>query len=81
MQAISYFQHMTTKKSEEETIGQKIKKRRLAMDLTQEALARKADIPYTTLVKIESDAVLNPSIDTVTKIANGLEIGVDELIK
>jgi transcriptional regulator with XRE-family HTH domain len=31
-------------------------------------------------VKIESDAVKNPSIDTVTKIAAGLEITVDELI-
>ncbi|MBI2550941.1 helix-turn-helix transcriptional regulator [Candidatus Uhrbacteria bacterium] len=69
-----------TKKKSEESIGQKIRKRRLAMDLTQEALARKADIPYTTLVKIESDAVKNPSIDTVTKIVAGLGITLDELI-
>lgn len=70
-----------TKNKPEESIGQKIRKLRLAKDFTQEALARKADIPYTTLVKIESDAVKNPSIDTVTKIAAGLEISIDYLIK
>ncbi|HCW32927.1 TPA: hypothetical protein DGH83_05545 [Candidatus Peregrinibacteria bacterium] len=36
--------------------------------------------PYPTLVKIESDAVQNPSIDTVTKIAAGFGITLDELI-
>ncbi len=70
-----------TKKKPDESIGQKIRKLRLAKEFTQEALARKADIPYTTLVKIESDAVKNPSIDTVTKIAAGLEISIDYLIK
>lgn len=70
---------MATQK-EEPTIGQKIRKLRLAQELTQEALARKSDIPYTTLVKIESDSVKNPSIETVSKLAIGLEITVDELI-
>lgn len=69
-----------TKKNLEETIGQKIRKLRLAKDMTQEALARKADIPYTTLVKIESDAVKNPSIETVSRIAAGLEITIDDLL-
>jgi transcriptional regulator with XRE-family HTH domain len=42
-------------------------------------LARKADIPYTTLSKIESDVIKNPTLDTITKIAKGLEINLDEL--
>lgn len=70
-----------TKKKQEESIGQKIRRLRQERELTQEALARKADIPYTTLVKIESDAVKNPSIDTVTKIVDGLGISLDQLIK
>ena len=37
------------------TIGQKIKAWRKKKDITQDALAKKADIPYTTLAKIESD--------------------------
>lgn len=63
-----------------QTIGQKIKKKRLEKGLTQEALCRKADISYTTFVKIETDVVKNPSIETVRKVAEALEITIDELI-
>ena len=63
------------------TIGSKIRKWRKIKELTQDELSKKANIPYPTLVKLESDAVQNPSIDTVTKIAAGLEITLDELIK
>ncbi len=66
--------------SKQETIGQKIKKRRHELKLTQEGLARKADIPYTTFVKIEADVVKSPSVDTVKKIAMALDITIDELI-
>lgn len=68
---------MTTSK----TIGAKIKAWRAIKDLTQDELAKKADLPYPTLVKIESDAVQNPSIETVVKIAGGLDITLDDLIK
>ncbi|QQS59445.1 helix-turn-helix transcriptional regulator [Candidatus Peregrinibacteria bacterium] len=61
------------------TIGQKIRIWRKKKGLTQEGLARKADIPYTTLAKIESDSSQNPTLDTITKIANGLEITLNEL--
>jgi DNA-binding XRE family transcriptional regulator len=43
-------------------------------------LARKADIPYTTFVKIETDVVKSSSVDTVKKIATALNITIDELI-
>lgn len=65
---------------EERTIGQKIKAWRGKKELTQEALARKADIPYTTLAKIESDVIKSPTLPTATKIAEGLEITLDQLI-
>ena len=48
--------------------------------LTQDALAKKADIPYTTLSKIESGVVKKPSIQTIMKIAKGLDITLDELM-
>lgn len=67
--------------SQQFTIGSKIKVWRTKRDLTHDEMAKKADLPYPTLVKIESDAVQNHSIDTVKKIATGLEISVDELIK
>jgi XRE family transcriptional regulator, regulator of sulfur utilization len=63
------------------TIGEKIKAWRKKKGLTQDALAKKADIPYTSLAKIESDVIKNPSLQTIMKISKGLEITLDELVK
>ncbi len=71
MESINILQH----------IGDKVKHIRSKRGITQDALARKADIPYTTLTKIEANVVTNPSIQTVSKIAIGLAVTVDELIK
>ena len=69
---------METKKS---TIGDKIKARRSKLGITQDKLARQSDVPYTTLTKIESNVITKPSIQTVEKIAKGLKIKIDNLIK
>lgn len=78
-----YYHTMEIKKSKnpQETIGDKIQKNRLQRELTQDKLAKKADIPYTTLTKIESNVITKPSIQTVAKIAKGLEITIDNLLK
>jgi len=62
-------------------IGDKIKVLRNKQGLTQDALARKCDIPYTTLTKIEANVITKPSIQTVIKIAAGLDVSIDELLK
>ena len=62
-------------------IGDKIKVFRAKQGLTQDSLARKCEIPYTTLTKIESNVITKPSIQTVMKIAKGLGISVDDLMK
>ena len=62
-------------------IGDKIKVFRAKQGLTQDALARKCDIPYTTLTRIESNVITKPSIQTVVKIAAGLDISIDQLLK
>ena len=67
--------------NENETIGDKIKLLRNKQGLTQDELARKSDLPYTTLTKIETNVITKPSIQTVMKIANGLGISVDNLMK
>jgi len=64
-----------------ETIGDKIKQLRNKQGLTQDELARKANLPYTTLTKIETNVITKPSIQTVVKIAKGLGISLDELMK
>ena len=48
--------------------------------LTQEGLARKADISFHTLVKIENGGIKNPRIETVIKLAKALGVNVDRLI-
>ena len=48
--------------------------------LTQEGLARKANISYHTLIKLESGGIENPKIETVLKLANALSVSVDELV-
>ena len=63
------------------SVGDKIKAWRKKKGLTQDALAKKADIPYTTLAKIESDVIENPSLQTITKIAKGLGVSLDDLVK
>ncbi len=63
-----------------ETIGDKIKQLRNKQGLTQDELARKSDLPYTTLTKIESNVITKPTIQTVVKIANGLGVTIDNLM-
>ncbi len=62
-------------------LGKKIKALRLKLKLSQDEFARKADIPYTTLTKIETGVIKKPSVFVMAKIAKALNITVDELIK
>ncbi len=62
-------------------IGDNVQKFRKKKGLTQDGLARKADIPYTTLTKLESNVVKKPSVQTIAKIAKALDVSIEELIK
>jgi len=63
------------------TIAKNIKKYRKEKSLSQDKLARLADIAHATIIKIESGANKNPTIETLAKIAKALNVGVDDLIK
>ena len=62
-------------------ISKNIKQLREAKGLSQEKLARLADVANNTIIKIESGKNDNPTLDTLKKIAKALEISVDDLIK
>ncbi len=49
--------------------------------LSQEKLARLADVANNTIIKIEAGKNQNPTLDTLKKVAKTLEVSVDELIK
>jgi len=61
-------------------LGKKIQKLRKELGLSQDEFARKADIPYTTLTKIETGVIKKPSVFVVAKIAKTLDISVDGLL-
>lgn len=61
-------------------LGKKIQKLRKELGLSQDEFARKADVPYTTLTKIETGVIKKPSVFVVAKIAKTLEISVDDLL-
>ena len=42
---------------ESNKLGQKIRELRLKLGLTQDDFARKADVPYTTLTKVETGVI------------------------
>ena len=63
------------------TISENIKKLRTKLGLTQDDLAMKADIKYTTLMKVESGTVNKPSVQTMAKIAKALGVSIEDLIK
>ena len=61
-------------------LGENIKRFRQKRKLTQDKLARLADIPYTTITKIETGVIKQPSVQAVAKIAKALDVSVDKLI-
>lgn len=62
-------------------ISENLKKLRNKKGYSLEKVARLADLSLNTIVKIENGINQNPTIETLTKIAKALEVGVDDLIK
>jgi transcriptional regulator with XRE-family HTH domain len=62
-------------------LAENIRRLRIKKGLSQEKLARLADISNNTLIKIEQGIAKEPTITTVTKIASALGISIDELVK
>ncbi len=60
-------------------LAQNIKKLRKQRKLSQEELAKKAGVTYSTLIKLESGVNKNPTIKTIQQIAAALEVTLDEL--
>ena len=63
------------------SIANNLKKIRSEKGYSLEKVARLADLSLSTVVKIEDGTNQNPTIDTLSKIAKALEVGVDDLIQ
>jgi len=62
-------------------ISDNLRKLRSKKGYSLEKIARLADLSLNTIVKVENGVNQNPTIETLTKIAKALEVGVDDLIK
>jgi len=62
-------------------IGKNLKKLRQEKGISQDRLSKLADLSLNTVVTVESGANPNPTIETLTKIANALDVKVDDLLK
>ena len=67
--------------SSQMSIADNIKKYRKKKSLSQDKLAKLADVTHTTLVKLESGANDNPTIKTLSKVAKALNVTIDVLVK
>ena len=61
-------------------ISESIKKYRKKKGLSQDKLAKLAEVTHTTLVKLESGANDNPTVKTLKKIADVLQVKIDDLL-
>jgi transcriptional regulator with XRE-family HTH domain len=62
-------------------IGKNIKRLRQEKGISQDRLSKLADLSLNTVVTVESGLNPNPTIETLTRIARALDVGVDDLIK
>ncbi|OWK27440.1 MAG: hypothetical protein US76_04425 [Parcubacteria group bacterium GW2011_GWA2_38_13b] len=58
-----------------------IKKYRDKLGVSQDKLSKLASITLHTITKIESGSTPNPTIETMAKIAKGLGVSIDDLMK
>ena len=61
-------------------LSENLKKYRKKKGISQDKLSKLADLTFTTLVKLESGANDNPTIKTLIKIAEALDVSLDELM-
>ncbi|MEI8344281.1 MAG: helix-turn-helix transcriptional regulator [Candidatus Moraniibacteriota bacterium] len=67
--------------STNQNLAKNVKRLREAKGLSQEKLARLADVANNTLIKMETGENINPTLETLKKVAKALEVQVDDLIR
>ncbi|MFA5754526.1 MAG: helix-turn-helix transcriptional regulator [Patescibacteria group bacterium] len=66
--------------SKNENLAKNVEKLRKQKGLSQERLARLADVANNTIIKMESGENKNPTLETLRKVAKAFGVSVDELI-
>lgn len=66
---------------QEYSLAKNLKRLREKKGLSQDRLAKLADVANNTIIKIEQGENINPTLDTLKKVAKALEVSIDDLIK
>jgi len=61
------------------TKSQNIRRIRAKQGVTQDDLAKKTNVDYSTLTRIEAGVVTKPSAQTIQRIARSLGVPMEEL--
>lgn len=67
--------------SSKNNISKTVKRLREKMGISQEKLARLADVSNNTIINIEAGKQDNPTIETLKKIAKALNTPIEDLIR
>ena len=67
--------------SSKNNLAKTVKRLREKMEISQEKLARLADVSNNTIINIEAGKQGNPTIETLKKIAKALNAPIEDLIK
>jgi transcriptional regulator with XRE-family HTH domain len=63
------------------SIGSRVRTSRKAENLSQEGLARRADVSLNVVSRLERGEIADPHISTLTRIADGLGVAVSTLLE
>lgn len=66
---------------QEYTLAENLRKLREKKGLSQDRLAKLADVANNTIIKIERGENRNPTLETLNKIAKALEVSIEKLVK
>lgn len=66
---------------QEYTLAESLRKLRENKGLSQDRLAKLADVANNTIIKIEQGENKNPTLNTLNKIAKALGVPIEELLK
>jgi transcriptional regulator with XRE-family HTH domain len=59
---------------------EKLKMIKEEKDLTNAEIAKLCDLPLATITRVFSERTLNPTFETITRIAIGMGVSLDELV-
>ena len=66
---------------EKTTIAENMRKYRNKLGISQDVLSKRANLAFHTIAKIEAGSTPDPRIETVKKIADALEVTLNDLMK